>query len=164
MTNFISGYSSGLREAVYVELNRMIQSEYRGLLYIQRLEDLAPANHKHHFHSSEKKERHGRIADLTRHYYANIGCYPLFDKVEFPVDYISGLEQSLDHALVSARNYSELLLSNRDPYMQRELYRAVNTEVRWATRVNFLYSSYLYSQNTHGTNLKQTQRQLPTKR
>lgn len=25
MTNFISGYSSGLREAVYVELNRIIQ-------------------------------------------------------------------------------------------------------------------------------------------
>lgn len=146
MSYFISGYGSGLREAVYVELNRVIQSEYKSLLYFQKLEDLAPTRHKQYFHNHDKKERQGRLADLTRHYYASIGCYSLFDKVDFPVDYIQGLEQALDHSLTSARNYSELGFSIRDPFIQKELYKAMNSETRWAVRLNFLYTNVLLSQ------------------
>lgn len=126
------------------ELQKAIQGEYQAILRGRGLQQLAPPDHRTYFDRVVEEERQGRLAELTRLYYAHTGCYPVFEKVETPRDYLPGLKGCVDDALDSAWNYSDLMLSAKDLKVQKLMLRAMNSEMRWVSRLQFLYSNYFH--------------------
>ncbi|GAB6988069.1 hypothetical protein JCM16418A_01190 [Paenibacillus pini] len=125
------------------DVQHAIQEEYRSILWCQRLGQLAPPDHRPDYNRIVEEDRRGRLADLTRLYYNLTGCYPVFNKVELPGDYLSGLRTALDHALCSAGNYNRLLFVSVDQLMQKVMFCGMTSEMRWATRLQFLYTNFV---------------------
>ncbi|CAM2977110.1 ferritin-like domain-containing protein [Paenibacillus sediminis] len=125
------------------ELQNVIQAKYGAIRFYGRLEQLAPADHKTYIENIRVDEQKEHLPNFTKLYYYLTGCYPVFNSVELPQNYVSGLKAAIQLELTYVKIYNRIQRSTYDPEVRRIFYDATVDEMVHASWLTFLYSNVL---------------------